>query len=186
MATESNKMSLGSECPSFSLRSVDERAYTLDDFSESKGLLVAFICNHCPYVKAIEGRLIALSKTYSKNDVQVVAICSNDSTNYPEDAPLELLRRWREKDYGFPYLVDDSQIVAKSFDAACTPDLFLYDAERKLYYHGRLDDNWKEPSQVKIHDMKIAIDALLKGEPAPAIQIPALGCSIKWKRDFSE
>lgn len=181
MAIESKKIALGSPCPSFSLRSVDNRRYSLSDFVPSKGLLVAFICNHCPYVKAIEDRLIALAKSFPVQDLQVVGICSNDPVGYPEDAPEELLRRWKQKNYGFPYLVDEDQRVALAFGAACTPDLFLYDQNRKLYYHGRLDDNWKDPSRVTKEELKEAIQSLVKGDPAPQEQINAIGCSIKWK-----
>lgn len=181
MATESQNIALGSPCPPFTLPSVDGKNYSLSDFAKSKGLLVAFICNHCPYVKAIEDRLIALSKAFMVEDIQVVGICSNDAAAYPEDAPEALLKRWEQKDYGFPYLVDESQEVAKAFGAACTPDLYLYDQNRTLYYHGRLDDNWKDASSVAREDLKNAMMALVRGELAPSNQKSAIGCSIKWK-----
>jgi peroxiredoxin len=181
MATESNVLALGAACPDFSLPSVDGKQYTLQDFSKSRGLLVAFICNHCPYVKAIENRLIDLAKAFSNAELQVIGICSNDASLYPEDAPLELLRRWQQKNYGFPYLVDEGQEVARAFVAACTPDLYLYDQERKLYYLGRLDDNWKDATRVKSHDLRAAVDGLMRGEPPLKEQINAIGCSIKWK-----
>jgi hypothetical protein len=107
-----------------------------------------FICNHCPYVQAVEDRYVALARAYGPKGVQFVGICSNDPTGYPEDAPAELLARWRKKGYGFPYLVDASQDVARTFDAVCTPDIYVYDRDRRLAYHGRIDDNWKEPSKV--------------------------------------
>jgi len=181
MAIESHVLALGAACPDFSLPSVDGKKYALKDFAKSKGLLVAFICNHCPYVKAVEDRLLAIAKAFSEADLQVVGICSNDAGLYPEDAPLELLRRWEQKQYGFPYLVDEAQDVARAFDAACTPDLYLYDHNRKLYYHGRIDDNWKDASQVHNHEMKEAIKALLRGDAPPKNQMNTIGCSIKWK-----
>lgn len=178
---ESTDIEIGSKCPDFSLKSVDGKNYQLSNFSESKGLLVAFICNHCPYVQAIEDRLIALAKHFPKEQFQVVGICSNDPGNYPDDAPDQLYNRWKEKDYGFVYLVDHSQEVARSFGAVCTPDLFVYDQNRNLFYHGRLDDNWKEAAKVQKEELKEAVIALVEGQPSPSIQQPAMGCSIKWR-----
>lgn len=164
MALTSHELAIGTPCPSFTLPSVDGKTYALADFSNSQVLLVAFICHHCPYVKAIEDDLIALKI----DGLQRVAICSNDASKYPEDAPEALLKRWREKNYGFPYLIDSTQEVAKKFDAVCTPDLFVYDSERKLYYHGRLQE------------LAAAVKDLLAGKPAPENQQHSIGCSIKW------
>lgn len=168
-------------CPPFRLPSVDDKIYELADFADAKGLLVAFICNHCPYVKAIEQRLIDLAKLYSEKGIKTVGICSNDAANYPDDSKAELFKRWREKDYGFPYLIDENQSVAKAFDAVCTPDLFLFDQKGKLFYHGRLDDATRDNPRVKQHDLRNAIDALLANKEAPKEQIPCMGCSIKWR-----
>jgi peroxiredoxin len=181
MAITSNELPLGSLCPDFSLPSVDGKHYARDDFGKSKGLLIAFICNHCPYVKVVEDRLIALAKAFSETELQMVAICSNDASEYPEDAPAELFERWKHKDYGFPYLVDEEQRVAIAFKAACTPDIFLYDQARKLYYHGRIDDNWKDASKVTKEELKEAIQSLVRGEAAPTTQVNTIGCSIKWR-----
>lgn len=181
MAIESNALVLGSACPNFALPSVDGKTYGSDDFARSKGLLVAFICNHCPYVKAIEDRLIAIARSFDASDLQVVGICSNNAAEYPEDAPQALYARWKEKNYGFPYLIDEEQDVARAFKAACTPDLYLYDHARKLYYHGRIDDNWKDASKATTAELKGAIELLVAGKPAPKVQMPTLGCSIKWK-----
>lgn len=181
MAIYSVEQKIGRKCPDFELPSVDGKRFSLVSFESSKALLVAFICRHCPYVRAIEDRLIALSKSFAVSDLQVVGICSNDAVSYSEDAPEKLLERWREKSYGFPYLVDETQAVAKAFDAVCTPDLFLFDAGRRLYYHGRLDDNWKQPEAVTKHDLKNAIDSLLRGKQPPKEQLPSMGCSIKWR-----
>ncbi|MES2504012.1 MAG: thioredoxin family protein [Myxococcota bacterium] len=165
MALSSHDLPLGTPCPSFTLSSVDGKTYSLADFSGKKALLVAFICKHCPYVKAIEDELLGLADI---DGLQVVAICSNDAEKYPDDSPASLLQHWRHKNYRFPYLIDATQEVAKSFDAVCTPDLFLFDAERKLYYHG-----W-------FKDLESAIKGLLNDQPPPANQQHSIGCSIKW------
>jgi len=182
MAITSYDIGLGKSCPSFFLASVDGKNYDLDAFENATGLLIAFICNHCPYVQAIEDRLLSLAHAYAPKGIQTVAICSNDWKSYPEDAPKELLERWKKKSYGFPYLIDEVQTVAKAFDAACTPDLYLYDQSRKLFYHGRLDDNWKDAAKVKHQDLKASMDALLAGKEPLKVQHPTIGCSIKWKK----
>ncbi|MDP3919330.1 MAG: thioredoxin family protein [Candidatus Omnitrophota bacterium] len=177
----SDKRSLGQPAPDFQLRGVDGNDYSLSSFSDSRVLVVMFICNHCPYVVAIEDRLIELQRDYSGKGVQLVGICANDPTDYPDDSPDNLRKRWVEKSYGFPYLVDEVQDVARAYGAVCTPDLFVYDANRKLAYHGRLDDNWKDPGSVKKRDLREALDALLAGRAPGAEQTPSMGCSIKWK-----
>lgn len=168
MALTSHELAVGTLCPSFTLPSVVGKTYSLVDFSASKALLVAFICSHCPYVRAIEDELLALAHKFEQEDLQVVAICSNDAEKYPEDAPEKLLARWYEKKYEFPYLIDSKQDVAKAFNAACTPDLFLYDGKRELYYHGRLQE------------LESAVMGILTGKPAPINQQHSIGCSIKW------
>jgi len=145
-------------------------------------LVVMFICNHCPYVQAVEDRILALQREYAPRGVQLVGICSNDPTDYPEDRPESLLRRWREKSYGFPYLVDETQEVARAFGAACTPDVYVFDRARRLAYHGRIDDNWKEPAKVTRRELAAALDALLAGKEPPREQAHAIGCSIKWRK----
>ncbi|HZP43861.1 MAG TPA: thioredoxin family protein, partial [Candidatus Binatia bacterium] len=173
---------LGTPCPDFRLRSVDGRIFARDDFRTAPVLVVMFICNHCPYVQAVEDRIIALAREYGPRGVAFVGICSNDPTDYPDDSPPNLLRRWREKAYGFPYLVDESQEVARAFDAVCTPDIYVFDRERRLAYHGRIDDNWREPARVTRRELAAALDALLAGRPAPAEQHHTMGCSIKWRK----
>lgn len=180
--TENRDLPLGSPCPDFRLRTVDGAVVARDDFRDRPVLVVMFICNHCPYVQAVEERIIALAREYAPRGVQFVGICSNDPTDYPDDRPERLLARWREKRYGFPYLVDDTQAVARAFDAVCTPDLYVYDAARTLAYHGRIDDNWKEPARVTRRELAAALDALLAGRRPSAEQHHALGCSIKWKK----
>ena len=175
---------LGSNCPPFKLPAVDGSIFGLDSCRDHKALVVMFICNHCPYVKAIEDRLVELASQYNqskKGEVQFVGICSNDPTNYPDDSLPNLKKRWLEKAYGFPYLVDETQSTAKAFGAVATPDFFIYDQNRRLTYRGRLDDSWKDPALVKSRDMKAAIDRILHNQPPLEKQVPSMGCSIKWK-----
>src|SRR5580704_10944760 len=174
---ESKSLALGSSAPDFSLPSVDEKIYCSRDFPKVT-LLVAFICNHCPYVRAIEDRLIDLRRSYSHDKLFMVGICSNDAKRYVLDSKNELLKSWQEKNYGFPYLIDEDQTTAKNFDAVCTPDLFLFDQEKKLFYHGALDDNWQDAKKVTREYMKEAIDAINHKRPALLEQKPSIGCSI--------
>lgn len=169
------------ECPDFTLPSVDGVTYSLKDFSSAKALWIMFICAHCPYVKAVEDRVIHLAKKYAAKGVASVAICSNDPTDYPEDSGPQLLQRWREKDYGFPYLIDESQAVAQAFQAVCTPDFYIFDHKRHLVYRGRLDDSWRHPEKVRRQELKEALDAILAGNSSISSQNPSMGCSIKWK-----
>lgn len=178
----SEKLNSGFKAPFFDLPSVDGRRYRLDDFSASQVLGIFFICNHCPYVQAIEDRLIGLQREFDGQSVQWVAVCSNDPAGYPEDSPENLLRRWKEKNYGFPYLIDASQEIAKAYQAVCTPDLYVFDENRSLAYHGRLDDNWQDPLAVKRRDLAEAVKALLRGQRPSEAQSASMGCSIKWKK----
>ena len=180
--TESRDLSLGTTCPDFRLRSVDGKSVARDDFRGKPVLVVLFICNHCPYVQAVEERIVQLRRDYGPRGVQLVGICSNDPTDYPDDRPERLLQRWREKDYGFPYLLDETQDVARAFNAVCTPDIYVFDAERRLAYHGRIDDNWQQPAKVKRRELAAALDALLAGQPPLREQQYSIGCSIKWRK----
>lgn len=179
---KSEKANLGWAAPSFDLPGVDGKRYSLESFEDSKILVVMFICNHCPYVQAIESRYIQFARDYEHKGVQVVGICSNDATDYPDDKPENLKKRAEEMIYGFPYLVDESQEVAKAFGAVCTPDIFVFDESRKLVYRGQLDNNWKEPEKVTRKDLWEAVDNLLSGKNTPENQTPSMGCSIKWKK----
>ena len=180
--TESRDLPLGTPCPDFLLPSVDGKTFARDDFRDAKALVVMFICNHCPYVQAVEDRIIQLHRDYASRGVQLVGICSNDPTDYPDDRPERLLSRWREKRYGFPYLIDEPQDVARTFHAVCTPDIFVFDGKRRLAYHGRIDDNWKEPAKVQRQEMREALDALLAGHRPAHEQTQSIGCSIKWRQ----
>ena len=173
---------LGTRASPFHLKSVDGKKYSIDDFKDKKALVVMFICAHCPYVQAVEDRIVQLRKDYEGKSVQLVGICSNDPTDYPDDRPENLRKRAEAKGYGFPYLVDETQDVAKAYGAVCTPDIYVYGPDRKLAYHGRIDDNWKEPHKVTKHDLKEAIDLILACKQPPPSQMPSMGCSIKWKK----
>jgi len=180
--TESRDLPLGTACPDFRLPSVDGKTIARDDFRDRPVLVVMFICNHCPYVQAVEDRIVALQREYGPRGVQLVGICSNDPTDYPDDRPAKLLERWRAKQYGFPYLIDEAQDVARRFAAVCTTDIYVFDRDRKLAYHGRLDDNWQQPAKVTRRELAAALDALLAGRPAPEDQRHSVGCSIKWRK----
>jgi hypothetical protein len=133
-------------------------------------------------VQAVEGRIIQLARDYGPRGVQLVGVSSNDPTDYPDDRPEMLLRRWRDEAYGFPYLIDASQDVARAFAAVCTPDIYVFDPNRRLAYHGRIDDNWRESGKVARRELAAALDALLAGrEPSPE-QTASIGCSIKWRK----
>ena len=170
---------LGSVAPYFNLPDTSGKNLSIEDF-DSELLVIVFTCNHCPYAKAVEDRLIKLGKEY-KNDVDFVLISSNDSENYPEDSPKKMAERHAEKGYPFPYLFDETQEVAKAYSAVCTPDIFLYNGDRKLEYRGRIDDNWQNPEQVEREELKMAIEAVLNGKAIDFEQKPSMGCNIKWK-----
>jgi hypothetical protein len=140
-----------------------------------------FTCNHCPYAIASEDRLIALQNDYGSRGVQFVAINPNDAENYPADSFEQMKVRAAEKDFNFPYLRDESQKVARAYDAACTPDIFVFDRDRKLLYNGRIDDNWQQPDQVTRQDLREVLDAALEGRTVDFEHVPSMGCSIKWK-----
>lgn len=178
----SEPIKLGTPAPDFKLGSVDGKQFKLADFKSAKVLVVMFICNHCPYVKAVEDRIIQLNRDYGLKGVQWVGICSNDPTDYPDDSPKNLLKRWKEKEYGFPYLIDESQEVAKAYRAVCTPEFYVYDSDRKLRYHGRIDDNWQDSTQATRREIREALDTLLQGKTPSSHQNPSMGCSIKWKK----
>ncbi len=169
----------GNACPDFTLPATDGKTYSLTDFKNGNPLVVMFICVHCPYVQAIEERLVQLGLDLKKQAVHVLAICSNDATDHPEDSFDGIKQRAQEKSYSFLYLHDETQKVAHSFGAVCTPDFFVYDNELKLAYRGRLDDSWKDAQKVQKRELFDAVQELLKGK-VPAEQAASMGCSIKW------
>jgi peroxiredoxin len=175
-------MALGANAPSFELPDPGGRAHSLAGFEGSPALLVAFICNHCPFVKHVRAGFAALASEYQKRGVAVVAIASNDAKAYPEDGPSGMAEEAESAGYTFPYLFDETQEVAKAYGAACTPDFFLFDGERRLFYRGQMDGS-RPGNGVPVTgaDLRRALDAVLEGRPAPERQRPSLGCNIKWK-----
>ncbi|MEO5347633.1 MAG: thioredoxin family protein [Magnetococcus sp. YQC-9] len=172
---------LGAFAPEFALPGVDGKTHTLADYQASPVLVVMFICNHCPYVQAIEERLIHLGRELQPKGVAFVGISCNDPTSYPEDSFDNMRLRAQKKGYPFDYLYDGTQQTAREYGAVCTPDFFVYDRERKLCYRGRLDDSPRNPAAVRREEMKEAILALLENRPVATQQNAAMGCSIKWK-----
>lgn len=183
MATYSKnscRLKIGDRAPDFNLKGVDSKNHTLSSFTDNKILVVMFTCNHCPYVQGWEDRLVTIQRDYGPKGVQLVAINSNETKNYPEDSFDKMVIRAKEKRFNFPYLRDEDQSIAKAYDAACTPEIYVFDAERKLRYHGRVDDNYQDPKAVKSHDLKNALDDLLANHSVKNPETPAMGCSIKW------
>ena len=181
--TPSTMLPLGTPAPDFRLPDTDGRPVSLDDFREAPALLVAFICNHCPYVKHIRHELARLAEEYRRKGVAVVGINSNDAANYPDDRPEMMVREKAEVGYTFPYLYDETQAVARAYEAACTPDFYVFDEGRKLVYRGQLDGSRPgNPTPVTGKDLRAALDAVLAGRPVGDDQRPSMGCNIKWKR----
>src|SRR5918992_6045351 len=183
MAAESQMLPLGTEAPDFALPDVvTGETVKLTDLSEAVALLVMFICRHCPYVAHVRPGLARLGHDHTDTGLAIVAISPNDPLTYPEDAPVSLAEEAREAGYTFPYLFDETQEVAKAYTAACTPDFFLFDGDRRLVYRGQLDAS--RPGNglpVTGADLRAAVAALLAGQPVPEDQRPSLGCNIKWK-----
>jgi peroxiredoxin len=182
MAVNSFMVPLGTLAPPFALPSLDGQTVTSDDLAPGRPLLVMFLSNHCPYVRHIERELGSLVAEYSKRDVAAVAICSNDTESYPVDGPAGLTEQVHRAGFTFPYLLDDTQEVARAYRGACTPDFFLYDAARKLVYRGGFDES-RPNNDVPVTGkaLRSALDLVLAGQPVPEPQLPSMGCGIKWK-----
>jgi len=182
--TPSLMVELGTKAPEFNLINVDNSFISLKDFDQSKFLLVSFICNHCPYVIHINSEIVKLSNDYKGQGLSFVAISSNDVENYPDDSPDKMKIIAKENKYEFPYLYDETQEVAKAYNAACTPDFFLYNENRELVYRGQLDAS-RPGNDVPLSgsDLRKAIDALINNSEIPKKQIPSVGCNIKWKKN---
>ncbi len=165
----------------FTLPGVDGKTYTPEDFGDAETLAVIFWCNHCPYVRAWEDRVITLQREYAGRGVRFVLISSNDPAKYPEDSFEQMEARARLKEYPFPYLFDESQEVAQRYGATRTPEIFLFDAARSLRYHGAPDDNFEDPRAVRQQYLRDAIEALLEDRPPAVAETPPRGCSIKWR-----
>ena len=180
--TPSTMLPLGTTAPDFKLPDTNGKTVSPADFKDKSALLVLFICNHCPYVKHIRTGLAELGRDYTSRNVGIVGINSNDVANYPDDSPAKMKEEVRSAHYTFPYLYDESQAVAKAYRAACTPDIYLFDKDRKLVYRGQFDDS--RPGNgipVTGKDLRAALDAVLAGKPVSTNQKASIGCNIKWK-----
>jgi len=186
--TESTMMELGQTAPAFTLpaanpgvddRGGDERS--LSDYDDAEALVVVFMCNHCPYVKHLEDELLDTARDYQDRGVQFIGICANDPEEYPDDSFEAMAERTAEKDYPFPYLQDESQEVAKAYEAACTPDFYVFDADRTLVYRGRFDETRPDHGEPHGEDLRQALDEVLETGTVTMEQKPSMGCNIKWK-----
>ncbi len=184
MAVESTMLQLGTPAPTFSLKDVvSGRTITLESFAGKSALLIMFICRHCPYVIHIQNGIAKLGADYAERDIGIVAISSNDPLTYPDDAPDRLKEMAEQLNFRFPLCFDETQDVAKAYKAACTPDFYLFDKERRLAYRGQLDDSRPGNNKpVTGRDLRAAIEALLTGKQIEGTQRPSIGCSIKWKK----
>jgi peroxiredoxin len=181
-AVTSTMLPLGTQAPDFRLPDTDGRLVACDDLKDAPALLVMFICNHCPYVKHIRSGLARFACDYLGRGLAIVAINANDVAAYPEDRPEKMAEEKRQAGYVFPYLYDETQAVAKAYRAACTPDFFLFDRERRLVYRGQFDDSRPGNDRpVTGADLRAAVDAVLAQRPVAAEQRPSIGCNIKWK-----
>lgn len=180
--TESSMLELGTLAPDFQLPDPSGKIFSRNQIAGPHGLLVVFYCNHCPYVKHIRDKFVEVSSEYIDKGIGVTAISSNDIENYPDDSPEKMAEEAAMYGYRFPYLYDESQEVARAYDAACTPDFFLFDKDLKLAYRGQFDDARRgNDLPVTGADLKAAMDALIRGEKPSEVQKPSIGCNIKWK-----
>lgn len=189
--TPSANLSIGTKAIDFNLSATDGKNYSLESFADARGLVVVFTCNHCPYAKAAWPLLVKLADEYRDHGIAFVGINPNDENQYPEDSFEVMKQKVGEWGINFPYLRDESQETTKIYKAQCTPDIYVLDGDRKLYYHGRINDRWNELvrahgdpqalAEVIREELKEALDSLLTGKEAPGEQYPSMGCSIKWK-----
>jgi thiol-disulfide isomerase/thioredoxin len=181
-ATPSTMLALATPLPSFRLPDLDGQLVSPEEVRDAPALLVAFICHHCPFVRHIRPEFARVAREYQARGLAIIAINSNDVDEFPEDGPEGMRQEARDAGYTFPYLFDESQQVAKTFRAACTPDLFLFDRARTLVYRGQFDGSRpRNAVPVTGRDLRAACDAVLEGRPVPATQTPSVGCNIKWK-----
>jgi peroxiredoxin len=180
--TASTMLALGTTMPPFLLPNVDGRLLSDADLRSADAVLVAFFCNHCPFVKHIRDAFVRFATEYQPRGLAVVAINSNDAEAYPEDSPAAMKTEAAAHGFTFPYLYDETQQIARDFHAACTPDLYLFDKDRRLVYRGEFDDS-RPGNDVPLtgNELRAAVDALLAGRPIPSPQKPSIGCNIKWK-----
>jgi peroxiredoxin len=177
-----NNLKIGSPAPDFNLPGVDGKKYSLTSFADKKALIIIFSCNHCPYVQAYEERIKQIQFDFESKGVSVVAINSNEDKGYPEDSFENMKKRSTEQKFNFFYLRDEDQSIARAYDATHTPEIFLFDKERKLAFHGKIDDNWQEPNKVQNYYVRNALDELLAGKEISVPETFTIGCTIKWKK----
>jgi len=180
--TPSNMVNLGTLAPNFKLLNTRNNEPVIsDNYFSKNGTIIMFICNHCPFVIHVLDEIVSITKKYD-NEISFIAISSNDIVNYPEDSPELMKKLAEEKKFNFPYLYDETQEVAKKYDAACTPDFFVYNSDKQLVYRGQLDDS-RPGNDIPVtgHDLRKAIDSLINGEEIDKNQKPSIGCNIKWK-----
>lgn len=181
---ESIFIPLGTKMPNFELKDPEGELHKGSDMygdEKNRGLMIAFTCNHCPYAIAVWPRFVRLAKYAKGMRINTVAINPNIHPDYPEDSPENMKKKIQELGIDFPYLVDETQEVAKAFKAQCTPDIFLFNKDHELIYHGRIDDNWQDESKITREELKEALNNHAAGIPLPEKQYPSMGCSIKWK-----
>lgn len=176
-----SKLNTGDEAIPFTLPGVDGEAYSFSNYQEKAAIAVIFTCNHCPYARAWENRIVSIQNDYAGRDVQVLAINANNAEKYPDDGFPQMQQRAEEKAFSFPYLQDESQEVATAYGAERTPEVFLFDGDRKLAYHGAVDDNYDDPNAVQDHYLRDAIEAVLSGGEPSTSETRPVGCTIKWK-----
>ncbi len=182
MPVSPTELKIGTKAYDFNLKAVDGKNYSLENFKEKKVLCIIFMCNHCPYVVAVQQRINQIAKDYTDKSFALIGINPNDTVTYPEDSFGNMAIRAREQGYVFPYLYDETQEIAREYDAVCTPDIYLYDENRILKYRGRIDDNWKDETSVTKKELRMAIDRLLENKEIDFDMVPSMGCSIKWKK----
>lgn len=175
-------LSIGSRLVPFELKDVDGKRVSAEALSKGKkATVIGFWCNHCPYVQAWEDRMVELGKSYGSRGVAFALINANDATKYPEDGYSEMIKRASGKRYPFPYLHDEDQSIAKAYGASRTPEIFLFDSQGTLRYHGRIDDNHENPAEVTAHDLRDALEAVRAGQEPKISETPVVGCTVKWK-----
>lgn len=181
--TESNEFVIGTKAPDFTLiNTIDDKLYGLNDLKGKNGTVIMFICNHCPFVIHVNSELVNMANQYQQKGINFIAISSNDIENYPQDAPHLMKQLAADLQYPFPYLYDDTQSVAKAYDAACTPDFYVFNADLKSVYHGQLDDSRPgNRKPVTGYDIRKSLDNLLENKPVIENPKPSVGCGIKWK-----
>ena len=181
MNVQNTKLNIGDKAPDFKLPGTDGKLYSLNDFRGKKILVVVFMCNHCPYVQGSLERIKAVQSDFGIKSVQVVGINANDEVNYPDDSFEKMIETGKIKNINFPYLRDENQSSANAYGAQCTPECFVFDVERKLRYHGRVDDSPKDPNKATVNDLRNAVNALIHNQKVPIELASAIGCSIKWR-----